>query len=58
MRELGVLLAAALLAGFSGPVVAQVDVEPYIKKDAFQGIKISPGVNTLQRRSRVKARPC
>ena len=43
MRELGVLLAAALLAGFSGPVAAQVDVEPYIKKDAFQGIKISPG---------------
>ena len=43
MRELGALLAAALLAGFSGPVAAQVDVEPYIKKDAFQGIKISPG---------------
>ncbi len=42
MKELGVILAAVLLAGFSGPVVAQVDVEPYIKRDAFESIKISP----------------
>lgn len=42
MREFGVILAAALLVGFSVPAAAQVDVEPYIKKDAFRDIKISP----------------
>ena len=36
------MLAAVLLAGLSGPVAAQVDLQQYIKKDAFRDIKISP----------------
>ena len=36
------MLAAVLLAGLSGPVAAEVDLQQYIKKDAFRDIKISP----------------
>ncbi|HEY0660118.1 MAG TPA: prolyl oligopeptidase family serine peptidase [Lysobacter sp.] len=36
----GFLLAA--LVGLAGPVTAQVDIEPYLKRDGFEAIKISP----------------
>jgi dipeptidyl aminopeptidase/acylaminoacyl peptidase len=42
MLRIWELVICAALAGLSGQVAAQVDLEPYLKRDGFGTIKISP----------------